>query len=160
MPLGATLAAVLALCSSAFAQAQNGQLGAEWIPTDLNYGVISQLRKNDLSSPSEQIAGELESTLLDKNTSEANYMGRGLEARQNAGLHLVTVHRTLTMGSCRLETAILLHPKPSLLVELGGLCGYHKHATGQQPTLQNSANLEIFIVDEDGAKPRSRIRSQ
>lgn len=55
--LGAAIAAVLVLCGPAPAQTQSTQLGAEWIPTDLNYRVISDLRKNSLQTPSEQIAG-------------------------------------------------------------------------------------------------------
>ncbi len=50
--------AFLYLSGASIAQAQvNNQLGATWIPTDLNYGVITALRKNNLTSPAEQIAG-------------------------------------------------------------------------------------------------------
>ena len=40
---------------------QDVPLGAKWIPTDLNYGVISQLRQNSLQSPADQIAGAFSS---------------------------------------------------------------------------------------------------
>jgi hypothetical protein len=53
--LGAAIAAVL-WCSTS-AQAQSNQLNGSWVPTDLNYGVLKDLRMNAVQSPAEQIAG-------------------------------------------------------------------------------------------------------
>ena len=39
-------------------QAGQVELGARWIPTDLNYGVLKDLRQNSLQSPADQIAGK------------------------------------------------------------------------------------------------------
>lgn len=39
--------------------AQTNQTGARWIPTDLNYGVLTNLRENALQSPADQIAGAI-----------------------------------------------------------------------------------------------------
>lgn len=52
--LGAAIAAVL-WCSTS-AQAQSNQLNGSWVPTDLNYGVLKDLRMNAVQSPAEQIA--------------------------------------------------------------------------------------------------------
>lgn len=37
---------------------QEVPLGAKWIPTDLNYGVLSQLRGSPLQTLPDQIAGD------------------------------------------------------------------------------------------------------
>jgi len=58
MLLGATLVAVLILCGAS-AQTPNNQLNGQWIPTDLNYKAVSDLRQNSLQTPAEQIAGVL-----------------------------------------------------------------------------------------------------
>lgn len=48
---------ILVLLSVCGSMGQDIQLGATWIPTDLNYGVLTNLRQNQLQTNSEQIAG-------------------------------------------------------------------------------------------------------
>ena len=50
--LAAAVALLLCVCGT------QAQLGATWIPTDLNYALISSLRGNSLQSPGDQLAGE------------------------------------------------------------------------------------------------------
>lgn len=52
-----TLGLLLLSVSSRGVTSQDIPVGAKWIPTDLNYGVISQLRQNSLQTLPDQIAG-------------------------------------------------------------------------------------------------------
>ena len=56
--LTAKFGVALALLGALGAAGQTVQLGGKWLPTDLNYGVLKDLRQNLLQSLPDQIAGD------------------------------------------------------------------------------------------------------
>ena len=84
--LAAAVALLLCVCGT------KAQLGATWIPTDLNYALISSLRGNALQAPGDQLAGE--SPLLQSGSmlfhQAACRMGPSLQAMQRWGSFLLT----------------------------------------------------------------------